>query len=115
MQFKQTMSENLQQMIEQPRKNTVKIFHDEEVRGETVYSCHHCYVDIFLESKILAYVPDDNAFFVKVRDSINYKQGYHTQIRCSNCSSYLGFIIYRNDYKENELRLKKIVPKFGFK
>lgn len=109
------MSTNSPQMIEGTRKNAAKIFRDEDIRGETVYSCHHCYIDIFLESRVLAFVPDDNAFFVKERDSINHKQGHHTQIRCSNCSSYLGFIIYRNDYKDNELRLKKVVPKFGLK
>lgn len=110
------MSGNSQQMNEQPGRNTtIKIFRDEEVRGEIVYSCNHCYADIFLESRVLAYVPDDNAFFVKKKDSINHKQGHHTQIRCSNCSSYLGFIIYRDDYKENELRLRKVVPKFRFK
>lgn len=90
----------------------IQSFSQDRVENETVYSCSRCYVDIFLETNILVYIPDDNAYFVKQRESINFKPGYYTRINCSNCGSYLGKVVYS---EENQLRLTGIVPIYTFR
>lgn len=90
----------------------IQSFSQDKVENEAVYSYRKCYVDIFLESNILVYISDDNAYFVKEKESINFKTGYHTRINCSNCDSYLGKIVYSDD---NQLRLTAIVPKYTFR
>lgn len=90
----------------------IQSFSQNKVENEAVFSCRQCYVDIFLETNILVYIPDDNAYFVKQKDSINFKPGSYTRINCSNCNSYLGKIVYSD---ENQLRLTEIVPKYTFR
>lgn len=90
----------------------IQSFDQKKVENEAIYACRQCYVDIFLETNILIYIPDDNAYFVKEKESINFKPGYYTRINCSNCDSYLGRVVYSDD---NELRLTGIVPKYTFR
>lgn len=90
----------------------IQSFSQSKVENEAVYSCRKCYVDIFLESNILVYISEDNAYFVHERESINFKPGYHTRINCANCDSYLGKIVYSDD---NKLRLTGIVPQYTFR
>lgn len=90
----------------------IQSFSQDKVENEAVFSCRQCYVDIFLETNILVYIPDDNAYFVKQKESINFKPGHYTRINCSNCNSYLGKIVYSD---ENQLRLTGIVPKYTFR
>lgn len=90
----------------------IQSFSQNKVESEAVFSCRHCYVDIFLETNILVYIPDDKAYFVKQKESINYKAGHYTRINCSNCNSFLGKIVYSD---ENQLRLTGTVPKYDFR
>lgn len=92
-----------------------KSFSQEEVENEAIYACRKCNVDIFLETNILMYVPRDNAFFVKQRETINFTTGYYTRINCSNCKSYLGKVVYHQESEDNELRLTGIVPRYTFR
>lgn len=87
----------------------IQSFSQDKVGNEAVYCCRKCYVDIFLETDILVYIPNDKAYFVKQRESINFKCGHYTRINCSNCDSYLGKVVYSDD---NDLRLTGIVPKY---
>lgn len=91
---------------------SVQSFSQDKIENEAVYSCRKCFVDIFLESNILVYISQDNAYFVKERESINFKAGYQTRIHCSNCNSYLGKIVYSDD---NQLRLTGIIPRYTFR
>lgn len=93
----------------------VKSFNPNECESEAVFSCHSCYVDIFLETHIFMYIPDGEAYFVKQNTSINFTCGNNRRINCANCGSFLGRIIYRCNAEENELRLTEILPKYDFK
>lgn len=93
----------------------IRSFKEGQMCSEAVYVCSRCYVDIFLESKVLFYVKCDNAYFVKARESINFSYGHHTRILCSNCRLYLGFIVYHWNSYDNELRLTGTVPKYNFR
>lgn len=93
----------------------IKSFRQEQVENVAIYACRQCNVDIFLETNILMYVPRDNAFFVKQRESINFTPGHYTRINCSNCQSYLGKVVYHQNSEDNELRLTGIVPKYTFR
>lgn len=90
----------------------IQSFSENIIENEAVFCCRQCYVDIFLETNILVYIPDDNAYFVKQKESINFKSGHYTRINCSNCNAYLGRVVYSN---ENQLRLTGIVPKYTFR
>lgn len=90
----------------------IQSFSQEKIESEAVFCCRQCYVDIFLETNILVYIPDDNAYFVKQKNSINFKPGHYTRINCSNCNSYLGKVVYSD---ENQLRLTGIIPKYTFR
>lgn len=93
----------------------VQSFSQEQIENEAVYSCSRCYVDIFLETNIVAYIPSDNAYFVKQIKSINFTPGNYTRINCSNCKAFLGKVVYHFNTDDNELRLTSIVPKYTFR
>lgn len=97
------------------RTPNVKSFTPNEVENEAIFSCRFCYVDIFLETHILAYIPSDNAYFVKQNASINFTPGHYTRINCANCESYLGKVVYHRNTSDNELRLTGIIPKYTFR
>lgn len=93
----------------------VQSFSQDQVENEAVYSCRRCYVDIFLETNIVSYIPSDNAYFVKQRKSINFTPGNYTRINCANCKAYLGKVVYHFNLDDNELRLTEIVPTYTFR
>lgn len=96
------------------KQSKMQLFNQEQVENAVIYCCRQCYVDIFLETHILYYVPSDKAYFVKQRESINFTPGRSNRINCSNCESYLGKVIYHSP-GDNELRLTGIVPKYIFR
>lgn len=101
--------------MEESKLLHMESFSLEQVENETIYSCRWCYADIFLETHILYYVPRDNAYFVKQRESINFTPGHYTRINCSNCKKYLGTVVYHFHKEDNELRLTGVVPKYTFR
>lgn len=90
----------------------VQSFSLEQVENDVIYACQTCYVDIFLETKIIAYIPCDNAYFVKQNESINFTPGHYTRINCANCNSFLGKVVYHHNANDNELRLTAVIPKY---
>lgn len=92
-----------------------KTFSDVEASNEAIFSCRHCFVDIFLECSILAYIPEDRAYFVRQMDSLNLIPGRYTRVNCANCNNYVGKVVYHWDRCENKLRLTGIVPKYLFR
>lgn len=101
---------------EQTKNIEIKEFSDDEAFSEGIYACCQCFVDIFLESKILYHVEKENAFFVKQSDSINYVKAINrTAIYCANCNLKLGYAVYHSGERENELRIENVLLRYMFR
>lgn len=102
-------------MEEKQKEAEIKMFTIEEACIDAVYACRRCFTDFFLETNILHYVETDDAYFVKQRESINFSAGRHTKIHCANCKLQIGYVVYHWDYKDNEIRFDRVVPKYLFR